>query len=118
MLTEVQTGADAIELAVVVPCFNERENVSILVEKLTAVLDGIVWEVIFVDDDSPDGTARRGTRACCLQSAGALPPADRAARFVECSDRGHAGNQRAIPRRDGRGPATRRTPIARDVESA
>ena len=57
MQTEVQSRAEAIELAVVVPCFNERENVSVLVDKLRAALDGIEWEVIFVDDDSPDGTA-------------------------------------------------------------
>lgn len=46
-----------LELTVVVPTFNERDNVPILVERLNRVLAGIVWEVVFVDDDSPDGTA-------------------------------------------------------------
>jgi len=46
------------ELAIVVPTFNERENVRPLLDKLEAALDGIDWEVIFVDDDSADGTAR------------------------------------------------------------
>jgi dolichol-phosphate mannosyltransferase len=46
-----------LELTVVVPTFNERENIPLLVERLRRVLDGIVWEVVFVDDDSPDGTA-------------------------------------------------------------
>jgi dolichol-phosphate mannosyltransferase len=45
------------ELTVVVPTFNERANVSLLIDRLHVVLDGIAWEVIFVDDDSPDGTA-------------------------------------------------------------
>jgi dolichol-phosphate mannosyltransferase len=45
------------ELAVVVPTFNERENIAPLLERLNAALTGIRWEVIFVDDDSPDGTA-------------------------------------------------------------
>ena len=45
------------ELAVVVPCYNERSNVAPLVTKLADALDGIVWEVVFVDDNSPDGTA-------------------------------------------------------------
>lgn len=45
------------ELTVVVPCFNERENIRPLFELLHATLAGIEWEVIFVDDDSPDGTA-------------------------------------------------------------
>jgi len=46
-----------IELTVVVPTFKERQNVPILLEKLKAVLCGIEWEVLYVDDHSPDGTA-------------------------------------------------------------
>ncbi len=49
----------APELTVVVPTFNERDNVSILIERLTETLNGFDWEVLFVDDDSPDGTANR-----------------------------------------------------------
>ncbi len=45
------------ELTVVVPCFNERGNVAPMVRRLDAALDGIAWEAVFVDDDSPDGTA-------------------------------------------------------------
>jgi len=41
----------------VVPCFNERANVRPLVEKLHSALAGVPWEAVFVDDDSPDGTA-------------------------------------------------------------
>ena len=48
---------DAIELTVVVPTFNEAGNVPILVERLATVLADIAWEVVFVDDDSPDGTS-------------------------------------------------------------
>ena len=48
---------DAPELAVVIPTLNERDNVPIMVERLNRVLQGIAWEAIFVDDDSPDGTA-------------------------------------------------------------
>ena len=47
----------APELAVIVPTFNEHDNVAPLVERLEAVLAGIDWELIFVDDNSPDGTA-------------------------------------------------------------
>jgi dolichol-phosphate mannosyltransferase len=46
-----------IELTVVVPTFNERQNVPILLEKLEGVLAGVEWEAIFVDDHSPDGTS-------------------------------------------------------------
>lgn len=45
------------DLAVIVPCFNEAENVQPLLTLLDKALGGIDWEVIFVDDDSPDGTA-------------------------------------------------------------
>jgi dolichol-phosphate mannosyltransferase len=49
--------AQPVELSVVVPTYNEAENVPLLVEKLAAALAGLRWEVIFVDDDSRDGTA-------------------------------------------------------------
>lgn len=45
------------ELAVIIPTLNEAANVPALLERLEKVLAGIDWEVIFVDDDSPDGTA-------------------------------------------------------------
>ena len=44
------------QLSIIVPLFNERGNVSSLVAKLDAALQGIAWEVIYVDDNSPDGT--------------------------------------------------------------
>jgi len=62
------------ELAIVIPTLNERDNVPVVVERLNRVLAGISWEVIFVDDDSPDGTAetvrevaRRDPRIRCIQ---------------------------------------------------
>jgi dolichol-phosphate mannosyltransferase len=45
------------ELAIVIPVFNEARNVVPLVAALHASLHDTDWEVIFVDDDSPDGTA-------------------------------------------------------------
>lgn len=46
-----------LQLAIVVPTFNEHDNIRPLLDKLEQVLDGVSYEVIFVDDDSPDGTA-------------------------------------------------------------
>jgi dolichol-phosphate mannosyltransferase len=61
VIRPVATAAAAVarpaELAVIVPTFNERGNVEELIRQLTTALRGIDWEVIFVDDDSPDGTA-------------------------------------------------------------
>ncbi|MBV8977647.1 MAG: glycosyltransferase family 2 protein [Alphaproteobacteria bacterium] len=45
------------ELSIVVPTFKERDNVAELVRRLDRALVGIGWEAIFVDDNSPDGTA-------------------------------------------------------------
>jgi dolichol-phosphate mannosyltransferase len=65
------------ELSVIVPTFNERENVEPLIALLSKALEGIQWEVVFVDDDSPDGTAakvrevsRTNPRVRCVQRLG------------------------------------------------
>jgi dolichol-phosphate mannosyltransferase len=47
----------APELSIIVPTFNERTNVPLLVERLERLLAAYDWEVLFVDDNSPDGTA-------------------------------------------------------------
>jgi dolichol-phosphate mannosyltransferase len=46
-----------IELTVVIPCYNECRNVAPMIARLDAALAGLAWEAVFVDDDSPDGTA-------------------------------------------------------------
>lgn len=46
-----------IELTIVIPTFNERANIRPLLERLERTLTGIAWDVVIVDDDSPDGTA-------------------------------------------------------------
>ena len=44
------------ELSVVVPTYNEADNIPVLIERLHRSLQGVDYEVIVVDDDSPDGT--------------------------------------------------------------
>jgi len=73
----MSSGAPGVELAVVVPTFNERENVAELVRRLEGVLRDLRWEVVFVDDDSPDGTAaavralaQADARVRCVQRFG------------------------------------------------
>jgi dolichol-phosphate mannosyltransferase len=65
------------ELSVVVPTFNERENIAELLGRLVTCLGNRSWEVVFVDDDSPDGTAdlvrehaAADSRVRCLQRIG------------------------------------------------
>ncbi len=44
-------------VSVIVPTYRERENIPLVVERLDALLSPFDWEVIFVDDDSDDGSA-------------------------------------------------------------
>ena len=65
------------ELSIVAPTFNEVGNIEALVDRLATTLQGIAWEILFVDDDSPDGTAervqevgRRAPNVRCLKRVG------------------------------------------------
>ncbi|MEY2560243.1 MAG: dolichol-phosphate mannosyltransferase [Verrucomicrobiota bacterium] len=51
--------AESPAVSVVVPLFNEEENVPILQGELTAALSGLDYEIIFVDDGSTDQTIKR-----------------------------------------------------------
>lgn len=44
-------------LSIVIPTYNERENISKILEKLRKSLRNIRYEIVFVDDNSPDGTS-------------------------------------------------------------
>jgi dolichol-phosphate mannosyltransferase len=65
------------QLSVVVPTFNERDNVTVLYRRLDATLKDVAWEVVFVDDNSPDGTwevvrglASKDSRVRCIRRIG------------------------------------------------
>ena len=65
------------ELSVIAPTLNQRGNIHELVKRLSEVLVGVSWEVVFVDDDSPDGTvdavrelAQKDARVRCVQRIG------------------------------------------------
>jgi len=65
-----------VKLSVVLPTFNERDNVLALLERLERALDDTAYEVLVVDDDSPDGTA------AAVEGYAAAHPAVRAVRRV------------------------------------
>jgi dolichol-phosphate mannosyltransferase len=89
----LRPSGSSIELAVVIPTFNERMNIPLVLAALTKALDGIEWEVIFVDDNSPDETSeyirslaakdrririlerigRRGLSSACIEGMLATP---------------------------------------------
>lgn len=65
------------QVSVVVPTRNERDNIRPVYYALCRVLEGIDWELIFVDDDSNDGTpeaiwrlVRSDGRVRCIQRIG------------------------------------------------
>jgi dolichol-phosphate mannosyltransferase len=65
------------QLSVIVPTFKERDNVTTLFRRLETTLKGVAFEVIFVDDNSPDGTwevvrnlAREDSRVRCVRRIG------------------------------------------------
>ena len=58
-MSEDMNIKEKIDLSVLIPLYNERDNLHPLFQKITEVLDGngLEWEVIFVDDGSDDGSA-------------------------------------------------------------
>ena len=65
------------QLSLVIPTYNERENIRPLVAAVGRALHSIAWEMIVVDDDSPDRTfdevrdvAREEPRVRCLRRIG------------------------------------------------
>ena len=67
----------ALELSIVIPTFNESGNIVEMIRRLDQSLRGIAWEVVFVDDDSPDRSsalvrklAQADRRIRCIQRIG------------------------------------------------
>jgi dolichol-phosphate mannosyltransferase len=65
------------ELAIIVPTYNERQNVALLIRRVERALPDCRWEMVFVDDNSPDGTsefvrdmAQRDARIRIVQRVG------------------------------------------------
>jgi dolichol-phosphate mannosyltransferase len=105
--------AGSVLLSVVIPTFNEAQNVREMVSRLDATLKGIAWEAIFVDDNSPDGTAaeakalsaadervrcirrlgRRGLASACIEGI-----MSSAATYVVVIDADLQHDERILPR--------------------
>ena len=84
------------EISIVVPTFNEIDNLTAVIENVADAPGGTSWEIIFVDDDSPDGTAERAKQLSRgdLRIRRAL---QRDQQMIECSRELRASN------RDGSG---------------
>ena len=102
-----------LELAIVLPTFCEAGNIETVIARIDAALAGHVWEAIFVDDNSPDGTAdiiraiarrdsrirviervgRRGLSSACIEGMMAT-----AAPFVAVMDADLQHDETLLPR--------------------
>lgn len=100
-------------LAIVIPTRDERDNIVPLYERLCTALSGIDWELVFVDDDSADGTpqavralalrdqrvrllwriGRRGLSSACVEGIQAT-----AAPFVAVADADLQHDEQLLPR--------------------
>ena len=107
-----KNASGPLELAVVIPTFNERDNVRPVLSKLANALAGIRYELIFVDDDSQDGTAdciraiartdpyirvlqrvrRRGLASACIEGMMAT-----AASYIAVMDADLQHDERILP---------------------
>ncbi len=60
MASTMSGSADSLDVSIILPTFNEAENIPRIVPALAKALgqEGLEGEIIVVDDDSPDGTAR------------------------------------------------------------
>jgi dolichol-phosphate mannosyltransferase len=105
-------GDYMVELSIIVPTYNESKNVAALVAMLDDALTGIAWEVVFVDDDSPDGTsqlvrglAQNDSRVRLIQRIGrkGLSRAviegmlSTSAAFIAVMDADHQHDERILP---------------------
>jgi dolichol-phosphate mannosyltransferase len=72
--SDLRAAPRGAEVSVIVPIFNERDNLTTLTERIAYSLRDTAWEIIFVDDDSPDHSAdlarelsARDSRIRCIQ---------------------------------------------------
>jgi dolichol-phosphate mannosyltransferase len=50
-------GPSTPALSIIVPTYQESANIPVLFDRIKVALNGLPWEMIVVDDDSPDGTS-------------------------------------------------------------
>jgi len=62
MATRTVPRLSAVVISVIVPTYNEADSLPPLVERLGTAMSGHVWELVVVDDGSPDGTAEVANR--------------------------------------------------------
>lgn len=100
-------------ISVVIPTFNEAANVPIVIGRIATAMARSDWEIIFVDDDSPDATSavakgagERDRRVRCIRRVGRRGLAGACiegmlssqARYVAVMDADLQHDERLLPR--------------------
>src|SRR5207247_8957167 len=62
MATRTVPRLSAVVISVIVPTYNEADSLPPLIERLGTAMSGHTWELVVVDDGSPDGTAEVANR--------------------------------------------------------
>ena len=94
------TQQNGVNVSVILPTFNERDNICDLVDAIHKELEpaGYAYEVLVVDDNSPDGTADVVRRRYAIQGSGTAPIAAGSRGvvrlFVRTQDKGLANSIR------------------------
>jgi dolichol-phosphate mannosyltransferase len=57
MATRTVPRLSALVISVIVPTYNEADSLPPLIDRLNKAMEGHTWELVVVDDGSPDGTA-------------------------------------------------------------
>lgn len=77
VMEKIVAGAVVPDVSIIIPTYNERANIAALVAAIDRAMIGIAWEIIIVDDDSPDRTwaevarlAAHEPRLRCLRRVG------------------------------------------------
>lgn len=111
-IVQAQGSFHPPQLAVIVPSYNERDNIELLYEKVALALGSTPWEMIVVDDNSPDGTAdvvnelsrvyanircvrrfgRRGLASACIEGMAVT-----SAPYVAVIDADHQHDETILP---------------------
>lgn len=75
--SESDIAVSGPEISIIIPTFNESDNIAELIRRIGSTLEGVAWEAIVVDDDSSDGTAeivkgiaQRDHRIRCIHRVG------------------------------------------------
>lgn len=116
MSNRESAAISGVQVSIILPTYNERDNIVDLVEAIRAVLDpeGLCYEVLVVDDNSPDGTASHVTTTYGVQAGTSAALGEAGARITLLVRTANKGLANSI--RDGLEHASGDTLVVMDTD--